>query len=139
MKVELRGAISAAGEFAQSAEAGSCSAFAAGFNNNHTFVIPSGVSTASVAGNPFALDATIVAYAGPGMYATRAFGDPTTTTLTVDQTSSQNPFEPVDAGASEAATVNLDGSGSFTFNDWQDAGLRSETGSVSWTCQDAHA
>jgi len=87
-------------------------------------------------GEPFALEAGIAAYHGPGVYTSAAFGEPGTTTLTVDQSSSQSPFAPVGAGASETATINDDGSGSFTFNGWQDPGMRSESGVMSWTCQD---
>src|SRR4029077_11738407 len=121
-------------DLSQSADAATCAAFAAGRNGGHTFTIPSGVSTATVGGNPLALEAVIDSSRGPGTYATPAFGDPTATTLTVDQASALAPFEPVDAGASESATIAADGSGAFTFNDWEDPALRIESGSVSWRC-----
>jgi hypothetical protein len=132
--VEVRGAVTATGELQQSAEAGTCTGFARGVRKDGTFAIPSGVSTATISGEPFALEAVIGGYHGPGTYSEADFGEPTTTTLTVDVSSVQSPFQPVAVGASESAHVNTDGSGSFSFNDWQDAGMRSESGTVRWTC-----
>ncbi|HKR99493.1 MAG TPA: hypothetical protein VJU79_08260, partial [Candidatus Dormibacteraeota bacterium] len=123
-----------AGRLTQGAEAPSCAAFARGPRGDGTFVIPSGLSTATLEGSPFALEAVIGAYRGPGAYTEADFGEPTTTTLTVDLTSAQSPFEPVGEGASESARINADGSGSFTFNDWQDAAMRTEGGTITWTC-----
>jgi len=131
--VAVRGAVTASGRFTQSADAASCASFARGVTAGE-FTIPSGTSTASADGNPFALEAVIGGYRGPGRYGAQAFGDPTSAALTVDVLSSQSPFQPLAARAGESAVVEGDGSGSFTFSDWQDPGLRREEGSIVWTC-----
>jgi hypothetical protein len=137
LNVSLQGAVHASGRIVQSAEVPTCSAFAAGARRDHVFTIPSGPTTAQIGGNPFALEAFIVRYAGPGRYPASAFGDPTTTTLTVDVSSATDPFEPLGKDAHLAATVDADGSGRFTFDRWQDPATRVESGVVSWTCSDA--
>lgn len=136
VEVSLRGSVRGSGRLGQSAEVATCRAFAAGILPGRTFAVPSGLSTATIDGNPFALDASIAGYHGPGTYGAASFGDPTSTNLTVDLSSSTDPFEPGAAGASEAATVDADGSGSFRFTGWRDPALRVESGAVVWTCRD---
>ena len=63
-------------------------------------------------------------------------GDPTTQTIILDESSANEPFQPLNDGATQSLTVNADGSGQFTFTDWQDAGSRSESGTESWACTD---
>jgi hypothetical protein len=137
--VTVRGAVRADGTLTQSAETGSCHSFAAGIRRDRTFVIPSGPSTAVLGGEPFALEASILRYHGPGVYATPTFGDPTSTTLTVDLSSSTDPFAASPPSAGESATIEPDGSGRFTFSGWQDPAGRTESGTVSWRCSDQQA
>ena len=74
-------------------------------------------------------------YHGPGSYPSLTFNDPSTETIILDASSSSEPFQPI-PGATQSLTVNADGSGSFTFTNWQDAGSRPESGTESWTCKD---
>jgi hypothetical protein len=137
LTVSLRGAVRASGRLVQGADAATCTAFAAGSQRDRVFVIPSGTSTAEVGGEPFALEAALRGYHGPGTYGPAAFGDPTTTTLTVDLSSSTDPFEPVGAGATETAVISAGGDGRFGFSGWRDPGLRVESGTITWSCRDA--
>jgi hypothetical protein len=137
LTVSLRGAVRATGSLVQNVDDATCTAFAAGSRRDHAFVIPSGTSTAEVGGAPFALNAVVSGYHGPGAYGPAAFGDPTTTTLTVDISSSTDPFEPVGSQATETAVIDAGGGGLFSFSDWRDPGLRVESGTITWSCRDA--
>jgi len=142
INVTLTGAIGVTGQLIQPVTT-TCAAFAQG--RDHMFLIPSGPTNTTLAGMVFQLTAPIAQYAGPGDYSlsTDGFaGNQLATEVTVGPVSAPETFK-VEAGGSapeEAATVNADGSGSFTFLYWwdEDIGLFAkqpfETGTVTWTC-----
>ncbi len=139
IKVTLTGAVAETGELIQSVVGTTCETFAEG--RSHTFLIPSGPANATLAGNPFHLTAPIAQYAGPGDYSldTEGFGgNQFTTAVTVGPASAPETFK-IFLQSEEAATVNDDGSGSFTFLDWVHGigglGTENENGMLAWTCR----
>jgi hypothetical protein len=138
INVTSTGAVAESGQLIQPVAA-TCVAFAEG--RDHMFPIPTGSDDATLAGDVFQLTAPIAQYAGPGDYSlsTHGFGgNQLTTQLTVGPVSAPVTFK-VLVGSEEAATVNADGSGSFTFLDWTTPGGGSgsvnESGMITWTCQ----
>ncbi len=140
INVTLTGVVAETGQLTQPVAA-SCATFAQG--HDHTFLIPSGPTRATLAGNVFQLIAPISQYVGPGDYSliTNGFaGNQFTTGITLGPTSAPERFS-VGFGSEEAATVNTDGSGSFTFLSWEDSSLLTslygniyENGTISWSC-----
>jgi hypothetical protein len=136
INVTLTGAVAETGQLIQPVAA-TCVAFAQG--RDHMFLIPSGPDHATLAGGVFQLTAPIAQYAGPGDYSlsTHGFGgNQLTTKVTLGPLSAPETFKLL--LSEEAATVNDDGSGSFTFLDWYaSAGSDSpyESGTITWTCR----
>ena len=132
----VSGAVSGTATYTTSASNGSsCSQYAQGTTDPTQFDIPEGDNKATIDGQ--VLQIGVVAdtgWHGPGGYPNLTFSDPEDMTVIVDQSSSNEPFQPT-PGATQSLTVSTKGSGTFTFTNWQDAGQRSESGTESWTCQ----
>ena len=132
VSLQLTGAVTGSVKFAQAAPGGAtCAAYAKG--SNGLFVLPEGGGTAKIKGTVVEINVVVDAsYTGPGTYQSFSFGDPSTQAMIVDAGSANEPFQP--AASTQSLTVKPDGSGSFTFTNWQDPGLRSVNGSETWTC-----
>jgi hypothetical protein len=133
----VSGAVSGTATYTTSASNGSsCTQYAQGTTNPTQFDIPEGDNKTTIDGQVFQIGVVAdTGWHGPGSYPNLTFSDPEDMTVIVDQSSSNEPFQPT-PGATQSLTVNTNGSGSFTFTNWQDAGQRSETGTESRTCQD---
>jgi hypothetical protein len=132
----VSGAVSGSATYTTSASNGSsCSQYAQGTTNPSQFDIPEGDNKTTIDGTVFQIGVVAdTGWHGPGSYPNLTFSDPDTMTVIVDQSSSNEPFQPT-PGATQSLTVSTSGSGTFTFSNWQDAGQRSESGTESWTCQ----
>lgn len=132
----VSGAVSGTATYTTSASNGAgCSQYAQGTTNPAQFDIPEGDNKTTIDGQVFQIGVVADSgWLGPGSYPNLTFSDPEDMTIIVDQSSSSEPFQPT-PGATQSLTVNTNGSGTFTFTNWQDAGQRSESGTEGWTCQ----
>ncbi len=125
----LSGAVSGSKDFVATAKSSlSCNDFAS------TFEFPG--TTANIAGHDTNVDPPKpAAYKGPGTYHLADFGPVEGQTLAVDASSEEEPFQPVPgSGAAADLTVNQDGSGTFSIQNWGDPSSRTQSLKVTWTC-----
>jgi hypothetical protein len=116
------------------AEATPCRALTQG--GNGAYEVPGGDGNESIKGTPAELIATIDDYSGPGTYSGENI-DPGSVSITVDNSSVDQPFQPTSSdNANATATVQSNGGGKFVFSDWYDANAREVSGTVTWTCTD---
>ncbi|MBV8195281.1 MAG: hypothetical protein JOY80_07105 [Candidatus Dormibacteraeota bacterium] len=100
--------------------------------------IPGGNNSASVSGGT-PLSVSVEGpdnWHGPGSYPNFMFNAPeANAVLQLDMSSVENPFQPLNTGATQSYTINSDGSGTFSFMNWQDPGGRAVNGTETWTCK----